>query len=418
MVTATRTLNPLHFEDLEPHRFEDLVRQLAHDFRPWRILEATGRMGRDAGIDIRGVETVWTAIDDEEDGDVGHPSLGEHEWLIQVKRQRVLRPRDLQRIVEIAVPDPERAPYGLIAAAACNVSAESMAVFRTTALARGVVDARLWTNTYLEDALFRPENDHLLFAYFGISINTRTRSRLTSVRWATTVKRKVLSAFDGAKVGHRFHRSVVIRDIADTYYPDPSHLRPFATSRVPPWHPAIVTGIGGSGLIVERFTYEGIVRDGTWDIREESASLNPSFGHGYWDFVDPKRRSRLVGTDRENPERRLIHEKWSLPYERILDVDPFGCDPLPGPHLVCRFDGREGPYERGPFFECQEGVGLKQLDPADRRAWLDGAGPKASVVTLADDREPAHVASIDERSPRRARRSAKLPTRDYPADDS
>ncbi len=41
--TTTRTLNPLHFEDLEPHRFEDMVRQLAYDFRPWRSIEATGR---------------------------------------------------------------------------------------------------------------------------------------------------------------------------------------------------------------------------------------------------------------------------------------------------------------------------------------------------------------------------------------
>ncbi len=44
MTQATRTLNPLHFEDLEPHRFDDMVRQLAYDFRTWRNLEATGRL--------------------------------------------------------------------------------------------------------------------------------------------------------------------------------------------------------------------------------------------------------------------------------------------------------------------------------------------------------------------------------------
>ena len=42
MSKTTKTLNPLHFEDLEPHRFEDLVRQLAYDFRNWRSLEPTG----------------------------------------------------------------------------------------------------------------------------------------------------------------------------------------------------------------------------------------------------------------------------------------------------------------------------------------------------------------------------------------
>ena len=46
---VTRTLNPLPFTDLEPKRFEDLVRQLIYDFRPWNRLEATGRAGSDDG---------------------------------------------------------------------------------------------------------------------------------------------------------------------------------------------------------------------------------------------------------------------------------------------------------------------------------------------------------------------------------
>ena len=57
MITS-RTLGPLHLEDLEPHRFEDLVRQLIYDFRDWRALEATGRSGSDDGFDARGFEIV------------------------------------------------------------------------------------------------------------------------------------------------------------------------------------------------------------------------------------------------------------------------------------------------------------------------------------------------------------------------
>ena len=55
---ATRTLNPVHFEALESHRFEDLVRQLAYGGRTWHALEATGRLGKDEGLDIRGIEVV------------------------------------------------------------------------------------------------------------------------------------------------------------------------------------------------------------------------------------------------------------------------------------------------------------------------------------------------------------------------
>ena len=49
MSTVTKTINPLHFEDLDPHRFEDLVRQHIYDFKNWRSLEPTGRLVATAG---------------------------------------------------------------------------------------------------------------------------------------------------------------------------------------------------------------------------------------------------------------------------------------------------------------------------------------------------------------------------------
>lgn len=77
---TTRTLNPLPFQDLEPHRFENMVRQLAYELRPWKALEATGPGGSDGGLDIRAIEAVHLESDeqDEENGDdrgaaLGHP---------------------------------------------------------------------------------------------------------------------------------------------------------------------------------------------------------------------------------------------------------------------------------------------------------------------------------------------------------
>ena len=57
-MAVTKTLGPLHFEDLEPHRFEDLVRELVYDFKDWQSIEATGRSGPDDGFDIRAYERV------------------------------------------------------------------------------------------------------------------------------------------------------------------------------------------------------------------------------------------------------------------------------------------------------------------------------------------------------------------------
>jgi hypothetical protein len=85
---VTRTLNPLPFHDLDPRRFEDLIRQLAYDFRPWLRLEATGRAGSDDGFDVRGIEpgeTQLVAIDpDDENSDTEDVvSANERTWLIQ-----------------------------------------------------------------------------------------------------------------------------------------------------------------------------------------------------------------------------------------------------------------------------------------------------------------------------------------------
>jgi hypothetical protein len=68
---VSRTINPLHFEDLEPHRFEDLIRQLAYGFRNWLRLEATGRLGADEGMDVRGLEMVVPRGDSQTEANGG-----------------------------------------------------------------------------------------------------------------------------------------------------------------------------------------------------------------------------------------------------------------------------------------------------------------------------------------------------------
>src|ERR1700733_4094550 len=87
---VSRTFAPIHFEDLDPHRFEDLVRELIYDFRDWQTIEATGRSGNDAGFDIRAFEkqpAPESPDDDEEPVDGQHPMEGPR-WMIQGKREK------------------------------------------------------------------------------------------------------------------------------------------------------------------------------------------------------------------------------------------------------------------------------------------------------------------------------------------
>jgi hypothetical protein len=90
----TKTHGPIHFEDLDPHRFEDLARELIYDFKNWQTIEATGRSGNDAGFDIRAYEKVLitAAVEDEEERDGEPLPMDGNLWMVQVSAsQRLAR---------------------------------------------------------------------------------------------------------------------------------------------------------------------------------------------------------------------------------------------------------------------------------------------------------------------------------------
>ena len=162
MANYSQTVNPLHFEDLEPHRFEDMVRQLAYDFRAWHSIEATGRLGADEGVDIRAIERLPSSnlsagIADE--NEVVPSSYEEHLWVIQCKREKRIGPTKLRDIIAAAVNEGTSIPYGLIVAAACDFSYRTREVFRTEANKLGIEEFFLW------GALFTPAISGVEFNY-------------------------------------------------------------------------------------------------------------------------------------------------------------------------------------------------------------------------------------------------------------
>ena len=66
----------------------------------------------------------------------------------------------------------------------------------------------LWGAGELEDMLYQPKNDRILFAFFGISLTTRRRSRTTEIRAAVNVKNKLRRVLGD----NPNHKSVLIRD--------------------------------------------------------------------------------------------------------------------------------------------------------------------------------------------------------------
>jgi hypothetical protein len=363
---ASRTVNPLHFEDLEPHRFEDLIRQLAYGFRTWTRLEATGRLGGDEGTDIRGLELVTGGItslgEDPDDGtDESAPRvvLDEREWRIQCKRYKTIGPKLMRQIVAEAVPDAEHVPYGLIIAAACDVSASTIAAFHNARINLGVPEGHLWTKAHLEDLLFLPQNDHLLFAYFGLSLGTRRHSELQKVRAVIATKRKLLRAFELDDLRNSMFQEVIVRDVLDTTYPKVHYYGTKHIFDVPPWLIGTVLQPYEFGLMVSRYTFKGWVKkDGTWDVVRDSAWLTSNLRFDFYDRLlygdkesDLTRRLDVVYNEHVPAEEKAdISMLWSLPYEAILEVDPIGDNLYEAPHLFCLYAGEGGPFGNVYFY--------------------------------------------------------------------
>lgn len=351
MATTTRTLNPLPFGDLEPHRFEDLVRQLAYDFQNWRSLEATGRSGSDEGIDIRGFERTSPeespdSEEREDDIDSSGPDVsGDRLWVIQCKREKTIGPEKIKGILKHFISEGGEVPYGYVLAAACDFSLKTRREAGDILRQHKVQEMYLWGKGELEDMLFQPKNDHLLFAYFGISLQVRRRSMRTELRSKLTLKRKLAKELGGLQGTH--YKSVLVRDPRDETYPFFESAEEFIKrppwmyfefqSHEPPDHLSFITG--------KFYAYVNWDTE-EWDIIEEDAAnlaivSHPQiWGLGYNAF-DPQNRSHIARAwwEMHVPEenRGFAIKMESIEYERILVCDELGDRYHEGPHLLVEY---------------------------------------------------------------------------------
>jgi hypothetical protein len=265
--SPSRTFNPIHFEDLDPHRFEDLIREIAYDFRTWQVIEATGRGGADAGIDIRAYERLVPEIvefDDAGEDVERHPMEG-NRWIIQVKRERKIGPSDIGKI--IAGVDADSPPYGYVLAAPTNFSKKSYDVFREHLRKKGVMEFYLWGKAELEDMLHFPKHDRLLFAYFGVSLATRRRTRTTEIRSFVNTKNKLHKLLGEPQ--REFHKNILLRDAADTNYPNKKPISDF--DKRPLWIECVAFRHHVSGLWVRRVEHYAYVdyEKREWDFSDK-----------------------------------------------------------------------------------------------------------------------------------------------------
>lgn len=334
MVKTTKTLNPLPFQDLEPHRFEDLVRQIIYDFKHWRSLEPTGRLGSDDGYDARGLEITdeRDELEDEEtDDEESSPVSTDRLWQIQCKREKSITPAKLEKYVDEMLKNSNPVPYGVIFAAPCDFSKKTRDTFTKKMRSKKVQEFFLWGRADLEDMLMQPKNDHLLYAYFGISLVIRRRSLKTQIRGLLATKRKAVRHLGG--IEENSYREVLLRDANDTQYPYKGEVKDFKKS--PPWKKYYFVGHYHEGieiLIVKFYAYREIDNNTgklkSWDYTEE---VNLAAPHDDpWDDDRKKDNDKYYrgynfwSTKVDKSNQSYFEYVRRIPYERILEIDPLG----------------------------------------------------------------------------------------------
>lgn len=291
---------------------------------------------------------------DSEEDEADVPTFDERLWAIQCKREKSVAPKKIAKIVDEIIRPNEDVPYGVILAAACDFSKQSRDVFRDELNRRGVREYYLWGKADIEDKLFQPQNDHLLFAYFNVSLQVRRRSQKTLIRSRYALKRKLINELGDLQ--HPMQKSVLIRDPSENDYPEIKSTTTFINRPLwrywrfeghwPPDHVAFVWG--------ELYGYANW-DTGEWDKISGSDRAIPDdniYGLSQgWDDTTKKGSLYQAYLQLRVPEenRAVITIIGVIPYHRILMFDEFGDSYNPGPHLLVDFVARGEPFENGCY---------------------------------------------------------------------
>ncbi len=318
----SRTYNPLHFEDLEPKRFEDLIRGLIYDFKEWVEIEATGRSGNDKGFDIRAWEKVHNS---DEDSDDTRTNL----WLIQCKREKQIGPKKAKAYAKSILKEND-VLYGVVFVGSTDLSIDTRDVIRKEFAKGGVQEVRIFGRGEIEDLLYQPKNDHLLFAFFGFSLIHRKQSVKTIVRSRLAAKRKVEKTL--GSVGQRsFHRIIIRRADDDSFPFAPKGMYKQPIGR---WNflPASFYGhyYDGLLLVVEIFNAYLNREKGEYDIEDRHSEFHISDDQPFEGRPVKKLKNPMAVYQfyRNIPDQyKYRYQVMALiPYEHIVDIDESGID--------------------------------------------------------------------------------------------
>jgi hypothetical protein len=332
----TRTINRLHFSDLDPVRFEDLCLSLIYSLHPWNEVRHYGRKGSDGGVDIFAIENLEDST--------------QRKWLIQCKRFSKINQADLKKAVDKALKNEPDIPDVLLLIVSCDVGRKAHEAYIKHVESKGLAYAYLWSQSVIEAKLYSERPD-LLFSYFGIQLASEARKREQSLKRNLALKHRIQKELLTAKVEqqdflklpnkHFCSSEAIIHSIDDDYYPnapDPEEDLISGWFKLEFWDTYFngIEFITGIRLIVER--------DGKWTI---------------------------IPSNRED-DGIETHRAWEIgriPFRNIVDIDVGGDEFYPFPHIYCRFAEAGMPYEEFVYRLMDQTY--FELDSADYRPYQE-----------------------------------------------
>ncbi len=336
MTKPTRTTNPLHFEDLDPRRFEDLALALVYRLRTWEDIHHDGRTGSDDGVDIRAIERSI-------DGSLRH-------WFVQCKRYQSFASAQARTAVDEALAKAAEPPDVLLLVLGCDVSLATRTEYEAYAAGTGIETAMLWTSSKLEAMLYAEHTD-LLFSFFGVSLARAERTRENNVRRTLAMKRKLAKL-----IPHGKRPDLIIRSIDDEMYPEVDEA---PEGKISSWfkaefgrhyHNGIELILNIQMIIIDRKTKK-------WAMIDHKDPLIKAANFEY---------ERVI-----NQTAYVVMKVYTIgriPFRNIFEVDEDGDEYYNFPHLYCRYVDAGMPYE---VILQREVDGYREFFPKDQFPFAD-----------------------------------------------